>query len=93
MGVRMAMGAARGDVLRLVIREGLALTAAGAAIGVAVAFVVVGRLSGLLFAVSPRDLSVFTLAPLTLVASGLLASYIPARRATRVDPVVALRGE
>jgi predicted permease len=93
MGVRMAMGAARGDVLRLVIREGLALTAAGAAIGVAVALLVVGRLSGLLFDVSPRDLSIFTLAPLTLVASGLMASYVPARRATRVDPVVALRGE
>jgi putative ABC transport system permease protein len=93
MGVRLAMGAVRRDLLRLVLYEGLAVTVAGVAIGIAAALLVVGRVSSLLFDVGPRDLSIFTLAPLTLIVSGALASYVPARRATRVDPVVALRGE
>ncbi|HEY2152808.1 MAG TPA: ABC transporter permease [Vicinamibacterales bacterium] len=93
LGVRMALGAQTGDVLMLVLKQGMVLAAGGALIGVALALSLARIVSTLLFGVNARDpltLAIVTLA-LTLVA--LVACYIPARRAARVDPLVALRGD
>ena len=79
--------------MRLVIREGLLLALAGVAIGVGLALAVAGRLSGLLLDVTARDPLAFAGAATLLVGVALAASYIPARRATRVDPLTALRAE
>ena len=93
MGVRLALGASRADVLRLVVSQGMRLVLIGLGIGTCAAFVLTRPMADLLYDVSPQDAAVFGLAPLLLAAVGLLACYIPARRATRVDPVVALRAE
>ncbi len=93
MGVRLALGASRATVLRLVVFQGMRLVLIGLAVGTASAFVLTRPMTDLLHEVSPRDAVVFSLAPLLLAAVGLLACYIPARRATNVDPVVALRSE
>ena len=93
VGIRLALGAGRGDVLRLVLSEGLALTAVGLAAGAAGAVVLTRFLSSLLFEVGRLDPVTYAAVALTLVAAGLLACWIPARRATRVDPVIALRAE
>jgi predicted permease len=93
IGVRMAMGATTGDTMRMVVREGLLLTAIGVLIGWALALGVGRLLSSLLYRVSPTDPVVFLATPLILTAAGLLASYFPARRAARVDPMAALRCE
>jgi ABC-type antimicrobial peptide transport system permease subunit len=93
IGVRMAMGATAGDTVRMVVREGLALTAIGVAIGWALSLAAGRLLSSLLYRVSPTDPLVFLLTPLMLTGAALLACYIPARRAARVDPMVALRCE
>jgi len=93
MGVRLALGASRRDVLRLVVGEGMRLVGAGLIVGVAVALALSGSIATLLFDVAPRDLSVFATVPALLAAAAALASYFPARRATLVDPVVALRGD
>ncbi|HYA97174.1 MAG TPA: ABC transporter permease, partial [Methylomirabilota bacterium] len=93
MGVRMALGARPGDVLRLVLREGMLLAAAGVALGIACALPLSKVLEKFLFAVRPRDAATFAGVPLVLLAVALAACYLPARRATRVDPVVALRDE
>jgi putative ABC transport system permease protein len=92
-GVRMALGAAPADVLRLVLRQGLGLALVGVAAGVVAALAAVRLMSSLLYDVSASDPYIFTLVPLLLVAVALLACYLPARRATRVDPVEALRYE
>ena len=93
IGVRMALGAARSDVLRLVVREGMRLSLAGLVIGVLLAFGVSFLLSRVLYGVVAGDVPVFALvSTLLLVVSGL-ACYLPARRATRIDPLVALRYE
>ncbi|PYP12830.1 MAG: multidrug ABC transporter substrate-binding protein, partial [Gemmatimonadetes bacterium] len=93
MGVRVAMGAQRWDVQRLMVSHGVRVAALGAAIG-AVAGLVAGRvLSSLLYGVSPRDPLVLVVAALVPVIVAAVASYLPARRASRVDPVVALRYE
>ena len=93
IGVRMALGATRADVLWLVLREGLALTAAGLACGVLLSVAAARLLAGLLYEVDTYDPTVFALAPLLLGGAALLASYLPARKATRVAPTTALRQE
>lgn len=93
MGVRLALGASRRDVLRLVVGEGMRLVGIGLLLGVAAALLLSGSIAALLFDVTPRDLSVFVGVAAVLAAAGVLATYLPARRATRVDPVVALRGD
>ena len=93
IGVRVALGAKPVDVLRLVIRQGMGLTIVGLILGVAVGSVVTRVLSDMLYGVSTRDPLTFAGAPLLLLVVAFLACYIPARRATRIDPLVALRYE
>lgn len=92
-GVRMALGASRGEVLRLVLKQGIALTAIGLGIGLAGALVLGRSLSSLLFGVRATDPLSFAAVSAVLLGVGALASYIPARRATKTDPMVALRYE
>jgi putative ABC transport system permease protein len=93
IGIRMAMGAKRGDVLWLVVGQGMLLTLIGIAIGVIGALALTRFLSTLLYGIHPTDPATFLLVPLLLAGAALLACYIPARRAMRVDPIVALRHE
>ena len=96
-GVRMALGAQRGDVERLVLRQTIPLIMAGVAAGVAgaatLAHVLSGVIAGMLYGIKPADIAVFAGATLLLTAVALLAAFLPARRASRVDPVIALRYE
>lgn len=91
IGIRMALGAAAADVLALVVREGLALAGLGVAVGLAVSSLLTGLMRTMLVSVAPRDPFAFAIAGATLIALAALASYIPARRAIRLDPVRALR--
>jgi len=93
IGVRMALGAPRTGVLLMVLRRALALTVAGTFLGVAAALGATRLLQGLLFGVSTTDALTFAVVPLLLVAVALVAAYLPASRATRIDPTVALRLE
>jgi predicted permease len=93
IGIRMALGATRGSVLRLVVGQGLALAGTGIALGLAGAASLARLLAGLLYGVKPTDPVTFFAVPLLLAVSVILASYMPARRATRLDPVAALRCE
>jgi putative ABC transport system permease protein len=93
IGVRVALGADRRSVERLVVGAGLRLTASGVVVGVAAAFASTRLLSGLLYGVSPADPASFVAIALLVVAVALLASYLPARRAVRIDPIAALRAE
>jgi putative ABC transport system permease protein len=93
LGVRMALGADRRDVLRMVLREAMNLAAAGVVLGLAGAFAAARLIQSLLFGVTPTDAVTFAGIAILLVVTALVASYIPARRATRVDPMVALRYE
>jgi putative ABC transport system permease protein len=93
IGIRMALGAQWRDVLRMVLRSGLSLVAIGLTIGLAVAFALTRLMSTLLFEVSPIDPATFAAVAVCVVLAALVACYIPARRATRVDPLVALRYE
>lgn len=91
IGIRMALGSPRSDVFRLVVSEGLKLAGIGIAIGIACAFVLARLMSSLLFGISTTDFETFTGVAVLLALVALFACYIPARRAMRVDPTVALR--
>lgn len=93
IGVRMAIGASRASVLRLVIRQGMALAVAGIAIGGVLAALLVPVLAAALVGLGARNAATFVVVPLSLLAVSIAACYIPARRATRVNPVLALRSE
>jgi predicted permease len=93
IGLRVALGAQRSGIVLMVVRQGLELTAAGIIVGLLGALGLTRVMASLLFGVGARDLATFASVPLILIASALIAGYVPARRATRVDPVVALRDE
>jgi putative ABC transport system permease protein len=93
IGIRMALGATRADVLRLVVGNGMLLTAIGVALGLAASIALTRIMRSFLFGVNAIDLVTFAAVSLVLAAVALLATYIPARRATRVDPTIALRYE
>jgi ABC-type antimicrobial peptide transport system permease subunit len=93
MGIRMALGAQRRDVLQLVIRRGMLLTMVGLGLGLAGSFGLTRLISSLLFGVSATDIGTFGAVSSLLFVIALLACWLPARRASRVDPIVALRAE
>ncbi|HUA21715.1 MAG TPA: ABC transporter permease [Bryobacteraceae bacterium] len=92
-GIRIALGAGRQDILGMVLRDGLLIGGAGTVVGLAAAAVMARALQALLFQVSPTDLGTFVSCGLLMLATALVASYLPARRATKVDPMTALRCE
>src|SRR4029079_5247173 len=91
IGIRMALGAERRDILRMVLRHGSLMAVTGIGLGLMVALGLARLITSLLFQVSATDPPTFSVVPVVLIAVALLACYIPARRATRVDPLVALR--
>jgi ABC-type antimicrobial peptide transport system permease subunit len=93
IGVRVALGAQHGDILRMVFRHGLQLVGAGVVLGIVAALAATRLLSTVLFGVNAADPLTYAAISATLLAAGLLACWLPARRATRVDPLTALRHE
>ncbi len=91
IGIRMALGAQRHDILRMFLRKGVALAAVGIVAGLVVSAFTASIMASLLYGVRPHDPAVFLIVPLLLLAVAVLASYLPARRATKVDPMSALR--
>jgi len=93
IGIRMALGAQKQNVLFMVIKQGVVLAMVGVALGIAASYFVTRLLSSLLFGISPTDLATFVFSAALLVVTALLGTYFPARRATKVDPLIALRYE
>jgi putative ABC transport system permease protein len=93
IGIRLALGAQKGEVLRLVIKQGFVLAIIGVALGLGASLLVTRVMASLLFEVSATDPLTFATIPVLLTVVALLASFIPARRATTVDPMIALRYE
>ncbi len=93
IGIRMALGAERDDISRMVLRFGVKMSFIGVAVGLLASFGLARTMAGLLFQTSVTDPPTFSIVPLLLMAVALVACYVPARRATRVDPLVALRSE
>jgi putative ABC transport system permease protein len=93
ISIRMALGAQTGDVVRLVLRNGMAMTLIGVVLGLIVSYALTRFLSVFLYGVKPTDPLTFAVVALLLSAVALLACFIPAKRATRVDPMITLRHE
>ena len=93
LGIRVALGAERGTILRMILGEGAAMALVGLAVGGAAAVPLSRLLNGLLFGIEPADPPTIAMAAVLLVAVAIGAAWIPARRATAVDPMTALRGE
>jgi len=93
IGIRMALGAQRGSVLRLVLGQGVAATLTGVSIGVVGALALTKMLAGMLFGITPRDPATFAICCVVVAGVALLATGLPARRAARIDPAEALRHE
>jgi ABC-type antimicrobial peptide transport system permease subunit len=93
IAIRLALGAQRGSILKMVLRQGLGLAGAGAGVGLVGAFIVSHLMAGLLFGVSPDDLATFAGVTLVLTTVAFAASYIPAQRAMRLDPITTLHAE
>jgi ABC-type antimicrobial peptide transport system permease subunit len=91
IGIRMALGARRDDILKMFLRKGVSVAGAGIVAGVVFSASTASLMASLLYGVRPHDPAVFLLVPLLLFAVAALASYLPARRATRVNPMIALR--
>jgi ABC-type antimicrobial peptide transport system permease subunit len=91
IGIRMALGAQRGGVVRMVMREVLTLVAAGLVVGMAAALATSKFVASFLYGLTPNDPLAMTLGVITLLIAALLAAYVPARQASRIDPLVALR--
>jgi ABC-type antimicrobial peptide transport system permease subunit len=93
IGIRMALGAQAGAVVRMIMREGFVMLISGVAVGLLLAIATAKILSGILYGVGALDPVAFTVAPIVMTAAALIATWLPARRATRVDPAQALRSE
>jgi putative ABC transport system permease protein len=93
IGIRVALGAQTLDVLKLIIRQGMTLVLTGVAIGLMAAFGLTRLMKSMLFGISETDATTFVIIPLLLAAVAMLACYLPAKRATKVDPLIDLRSE
>jgi ABC-type antimicrobial peptide transport system permease subunit len=93
IGIRMALGAQAGAVLKMIMREGSIMLVSGIAIGLLLAIATARILSGILYGVGALDPVAFTVAPLVLAIAALIATWLPARRATQINPIQALRAE